>query len=89
MKKMNQTYMVVLRFMCEQLDLCQCETQARHYSPEMISLSFLWYMTSKSAYLKLRELLLLPPIRRLQQLSEGTSVTTGVVHDSYLKYLFR
>ena len=41
-------------------------------------------MTSKSAYMKLREIVILPTIRRLQQLSESTSVSTGEVQKHYL-----
>ncbi len=75
----------LLRFICEQLYLCQQKSHARHYTPEMITLAFMWCMTSKSLYTKLRELFILPTVRRLQQLSEGTSVTTGTVQKTYLR----
>lgn len=73
-----------LQFVSEQLELSQTKVSARHYSPETIRLSFLWYITNRPLYLKLRELFFIPTVRRLQQLSSDTSVTTSNIDISYI-----
>ena len=42
-------------------------------------------MTSKALYKKLADVLILPSVRRLQQLSSGTSVATNTIDMDYLQ----
>ena len=43
-------------------------TNARRYSSSTITTAFLWQLTSNSLYKKLREIFILPTVRRLRQL---------------------
>ena len=49
----------LVSFVAEQLDLCQMQKHARsyRYSFDTISVSFMWFMTSRALYLKLKELI--------------------------------
>ena len=47
--------------------------------------SFLWNMTSKNLYEKLREVFILPTSRRLQQLSCGLNVQSNKLDTKYLE----
>ena len=68
----------LIQFITEQLALCQKSNFNRRYSSNLISLSFLWNMTSHSLYARLREIFILPTTRRLQQLSSSTQVSTEI-----------
>ena len=83
----NEDYQTrgLVQFVCEQLRLCQLPVNGRTYSKELLMESFLWFMTSHSAYVKLKDLLILPSVRRLQQLSSGTSVAPSEVDMQYLE----
>jgi len=72
----EQKYLI--QFITEQLDLCQKSNFSRRYSSSLISLSFLWNMTSHSLYARLREIFILPTPRRLQQLSSCTQVSAEI-----------
>jgi len=50
----------------------------------MLTLSFLWQLSSTCLYKKLRAVLILPSISRLRQYSSGLSVETGALDLSYL-----
>lgn len=74
----------LLFFLCEQLRLMQVSKHARNYSTSLICTSFLWQMTSTGLYKKLKDVFLLPSIRRLQQLSQNTSVRPCRLDTEYL-----
>ena len=78
----------LISFITEQLKLCVTEKHARRYSKELIVTAFLWHMTSNSLYKKLGDIQLvffLPTVRRLQQLSSGTSVEQSSIDHHYLQ----
>ena len=79
----------LIRFIFEQLqlELCEKNVKARHYSPELIVTNFLWNMTSKNWYEKLRDVFILPTSRRLQQFSCGVNVQSSNVHTKYIEKL--
>ena len=75
----------LLLFLCEQLRLAQVSKHARNYSTSLICTSlFLWQMTSTDQCKKLQDVFLLPSIRRLQQLSQNTSVRPCQLDTKYL-----
>ena len=73
-----------IQFVIEQLQLHRQSKHGRRYSANMLTLAFLCQLTSTSLYKKLRDVLLLPSISRLQQYSSALSVETGVLDLSYL-----
>ena len=75
----------LVKFVIEQLNLCQLSTAARQYLTTTMTTAFLWQMTSTSLYKRLSTLFILPSISRLRQLSRGSSVDTGIVDVSYLR----
>ncbi len=84
----NESYsnaLGMVEFVAEQLSLCQISEYRRRYSPNLLVTAFLWHMTSRALYVRLRELFFLPTVRRLQQISSGTAVTPSVVDIEYLK----
>lgn len=74
----------LIKFIIEQLHLCQLSKYVRNYSPTLITMAFLWQMTSTSLYKRLKSVLILPSISRLRQLSRGSSVDTCSVDVVYL-----
>ena len=81
----SETFMSVVKFLIEQLKLMQIPKGGRRYSPELITMSFLWKLSSSSLYKRLSEFFILPSTRRLQQLSTAFNVDTGNIDASYLK----
>ena len=76
----------LIKFIVEQLHLVQLPKQGRHYSSELICLSFLWLMTvGQSMYKKLKKLFILPSVRRLQQLAQGTSIEDSMFNSQYFE----
>ena len=75
---------LLLHFICEQLQLLQVPKHGRRYSTELIMLSFLWQLTSSVLYKKLHDTLILPSISRLSQYSSGMSVEASSLDLSYL-----
>ena len=85
---------LLLHFICdEQLQLLQMPKYGRRYSTNLITLYFLWQVTSFGLYKKLHNTLILPSISRLRQYSCGMSVETSFLDLSYLtartKYLLK
>ena len=75
----------LLHFICdEQLQLLQMPKHARRYSANLITLYFLWKLTSSALYKKLHDTLILPSISRLRQYYFGMSVETNSLDLSYL-----
>ena len=74
----------LLQFICEQIRLLSCGSNARRYSPDLMINAFLWHMTSPSLYETQRKLFTLPTVRRLQQLSSGLNVNANMVDRTYL-----
>ena len=74
----------LIKFIIEQLKLLQQPKHGRRYSVNLLTLSFLWQLSSTSLYKKLRTVLILPSISRLRQYSSGLSVETGTLDLSYL-----
>ena len=66
------------------LQLLQVAKHGCRYSTNVITLPFLWQLTSSAAYKKLRLILILPSIARLRQYSAGISVDTCQLDISYL-----
>ena len=79
------SHLPMIRFITEQLQLLQLQKNAQRYSPELITVSFLWKLSSSSLYKRLSDFFMLPSIRRLQQLSVDLAVETGKVDICYLK----
>ena len=76
---------LLLHFICdEQLQLLQMPKYGRRYSANLITLYFLWQLTSSALYKKLHDTLILPSISRLCQYSFGMSVETSSLDLSYL-----
>ena len=75
----------LIKFIAEQLHLCQLSEHAQQYSPGLLVIAFLWHMNSHAMYKRLRELFCLPSRRRLQQLSGSTTVSTSSIDMNYLK----
>ena len=75
----------LVKFIVEQLKLYQTPKLGRRYSAEMFTTAFLWQLTSTALYKKLRELLILPSVSRLRQISGSISVQTGKLDLTYLK----
>jgi len=77
-----------LMFLSEQLSLVSVPSKRRRYSPDMLAAAMIWKTTSTSLYKQLlfEDLLTLPPIRRLRQLSEPLSTETGI-SESAITYL--
>ena len=63
----------------------QLTKQGRHYSSELIRLLFIWQMMGQSMYKKLKILFILPLVRRLQQLAQGTSIEDSTFNSKYFK----
>ena len=66
-----------ITFMVGQLKLYQNPKLGRRYSVVLITTSFLWQLTNTALYKKLRQLLILPSVSRLRQISSCISVETG------------
>ena len=62
-------YAPLLEFIKAQLKLTSVKKHARKYSNKLLTVSFLWQMTSPKLYETLKELFILPSVRRIQQLS--------------------
>ena len=75
----------LITFIIEQLKLILIPVNARHYSNELLINAFLWHMTSPASYKVLRNVFLLPTVRRLQQLSSGMNVEANTVNKQYLE----
>ena len=75
----------LIRFLIEQLRLLQCPKNGRRYSPNILTLSFLWQLTSTALYKKLRNLLILPSVNHLKKLSAGLNVDSRTVDVAYLQ----
>ena len=75
----------LIQFLLEQLKLVAVDKGARRYSSDLITIAFLWKLTSTSLYTKLSNFFVLPSIRRLQQLSCSDHVETNVIDIQYLK----
>ena len=54
------------------------------YSNALITTCFLWHMTAASLYRRLREVFMLPTVRRLQQLCQDESVEKNFVDMTYI-----
>ena len=65
----EQSQINLVQFIIEQLKLQKVPTNARRYSSSTITTAFLWQLTNNSLYKKLREIFILPTVRRLRQLS--------------------
>ena len=74
----------LIQFIVEQLQLSQKAKHGRRYSVNLLTLSFLWQLSSTSLYKKLRDILILPSISTLRQYSSGLTVKTGALDLSYL-----
>lgn len=81
----DSTNSQLLKFVIEQLMLTLVPKNGRHYSNELFIHAFLWHMTSPALYKVLKELFLLPSVRRLQQLSSGMNVEANIVNKLYLQ----
>jgi len=81
----SDEFLPLLKFILEQLKLCQTPKQGRRYSVQVITTAFLWQLTSTALYKKLRSMFILPSLSRLRQLSTCISVKSGQVDLSYLK----
>ena len=79
----SETFRSVVKFLIEQLKLMQIPKGGRRYSPELITMSFLWKLSTSSLYKQLSEFFILPSTRRLQQLSSAFNVDTGNIDASY------
>ena len=77
--------MLLVSFIIEQLQLMQLPKSGCRYSPELITLSFLWKLSSTTLYKQLSRFFILPSIRRLQQLSVDFGVEMGKVDVQYLQ----
>ena len=75
----------LLKFVIEQIKLIQVPKQGRRYSTDLLTVSFLWQITSTSLYKKLRQLLVLPSLSLLRKLSSGMTVESGKLDLEYLK----
>ena len=64
----------LIQFLLEQLKLIHIDKGALRYSSDLLTVAFLWKLTSTSLYKKLSNFFVLPSIRRLQQLSCGTTL---------------
>ena len=69
--------MALFKFVMEQLRLYQTPKLGRWFSIELISTLFSWQLTCTALYKKLRGLLILPSVSRLQQISSGIKSETG------------
>lgn len=81
----DESYIFLVEFIIEQLQLFQIEKYNRRFSTNLLTTSFLWQLTSTSLYKKLKALFILPSIRRLQQLNVVNNVGQGEIHYKYLK----
>ena len=75
----------VLNFIIEQLQLLFKPKEGRRYSATLITMAFLWQLTSTALYKKLKAVFILPSISRLRFYSRGLSVESGLLDLSYLK----
>lgn len=75
----------LLLFLSEQVSLCFKSENSRRFSCLTLSNAFLWHLTSNSAYKQLRDLFILPTVRRLQQLSEVNSVNQCKINAEYIR----
>ena len=66
----------LLKFITCQLDLmCLKDKHSRRFDEHLTVLAFLWHCTSPCLYRKIRQVLILPSERRLQQLSSSITVS--------------
>jgi len=75
----------LLNFIIEQLQLLFKPKEGRRYTTTLITMAFLWQLTSTSLYKKLRTVFILPSMSRLRYYSSGLSVESGLLDLSYLK----
>ncbi|ESO02817.1 hypothetical protein HELRODRAFT_174240 [Helobdella robusta] len=75
----------LLEFVKAQLKLTLVKKQARKYSNKLLTLSFLWQMTSPKLYETLKELFILPSVRRIQQLSSVFAENVEDLNQPYLE----
>ena len=81
----NDSLVNLLKFVIEQIKLIQVPKQGRRYSTDLLTVSFLWQITSTSLYKKLRQLLVLPSLSLRRKLSSGMTVESGKLDLEYLK----
>lgn len=74
-------------FLIEQLKLLQLGKYHRHYSPDVIILSYLLHSTSHAAYKLLLEqgILCLPSITTLKKITRKVNEQSGLTNTAYLK----
>ena len=75
----------LIQFLLEQLKLIHIDKGALRYSSDLLTVAFLWKLTSTSLYKKLSNFFVLPSIRRLQQLSCEDNIENYSVDVQYLK----
>jgi len=74
----------LLLFIIEQLQLLFKPKEGRRYSITLITMAFLWQLTSSSLYKKLKTVFILPSKSRLRAYSSGLTVESGTLDISYL-----
>ena len=75
----------LLTFIIEQLQLYFKPKEGRRYSATLITMAFLWQLTTTSLYKKLRNIFILPSLSLLRSYCSGLSVQSGHLDVSYLK----
>ena len=83
--KDKNNFFGLVQFLLEQLKLRHINKGARRYSSDLLSVAFLWTLTSTSLYKKLSNFFVLPSIRRLQQLSCADNIESCSIQMQYLK----
>lgn len=75
----------LVKFVIEQLTLLQCPKNGRRYSPSILTLSFLWQLTSTALYKKLHNVFVLPSVSHLRKLSTRLNVESRKMDLDYLR----
>ncbi|ESO02827.1 hypothetical protein HELRODRAFT_174251 [Helobdella robusta] len=75
----------LLEFVKAQPKLTLVKKQARKYSNKLTTVSFLWQMISPKLYETLKELFILPSVRRIQQLSSVFAENVEDLNQPYLE----
>ena len=75
-----------LEFSIEQMRLCLKKKESRRYSPSLLACAMMWNNTSSSLYKQMlsENILCLPTIRHLQNLSSSISMNTGLTENTVL-----
>jgi len=81
----SSSWIHFVKFVIEQLHLLQLSKHGQRYSSDLITMAFLWKLTSSSLYKRFTDVFFLPSTRRLQQLSVDLNVEARQVDITYLK----